>query len=82
MVAARTVTVAQVVDAVRVIAWTTDAQGRRKLAAESLYGRRKTTADLRGTVMPEASADFGEPDDADPRAGRGAPRHGHRHHAP
>ena len=56
VVAARTVSDARVVDAVRDIAWTTDAQGRRKLTPEGLYGRRKMTAYLRRTVMPEASA--------------------------
>jgi len=55
-VAARTVTDAHVVDAVRDIAWTTDGQGRRRLAPEGLYGRRKMTAALRRTAMPEASA--------------------------
>jgi putative transposase len=56
VVAARTVTDAQVLDAVRDVAWTTDAQGRRKLAPEGLYGRRKMTAYLRRGVIPEASA--------------------------
>ncbi len=56
VVAARTVSDARVVDAVRDIAWTTDAQGRRKLNPEGLYGRRKMTACLRRTVMPDASA--------------------------
>jgi putative transposase len=56
VVAARTVSDARVVDAVRDIAWTTDAQGRRKLSPEGLYGRRKMTAYLRRTAMPEASA--------------------------
>jgi putative transposase len=56
VVAARTVTDAQVVDAVRDAAWTTDAHGRRRLAPEGLYGRRKMTAYLRRTMMPEASA--------------------------
>ncbi len=55
-VAARTVTDAQVVDAVRDIAWTTKADGTRKLTPEGLYGRRKMTAYLRRTVMPQASA--------------------------
>jgi len=55
-VAARTMTDAQVVDAVRGIAWTTDQHGRRKLTPEGLYGRRKMTAYLRRTAMPEASA--------------------------
>ncbi len=60
VVAARTVTDAHVVDAVRDIAWTTkvDVDGFlvRKLSPEGLYGRRKMTAYLRRTVMPEASA--------------------------
>lgn len=56
IVAARTMTDAQVVDAVRDIAWITDGQGRRKRSPEGLYGRRKMTAYLRRTVMPEASA--------------------------
>ena len=55
-VAARTMSDAQVVDAVRDVAWTLDPQGRRKLAAEGLYGRRKMTAYLRRTAMPEVSA--------------------------
>ncbi len=56
VVAARTVSDAHVVHAVRNIAWTTDQQGRRKLAPEGLYGRRKMTAYLRRTSMPEVSA--------------------------
>ena len=59
-VAARTVTDAHVVDAVRDIAWTTrvDRHGVavRKLGPEELYGRRKMTAYLRRTAIPEASA--------------------------
>ncbi|AXH97987.1 IS3 family transposase [Ornithinimicrobium avium] len=55
-IAARTVTDAQVVDAVRDIAWTTTPHGRRKLAPEGLYGRRKMTAYVRRTTMPAASA--------------------------
>ena len=45
--AARTISDAQVVDAVRAAAWTTDDQGRRTLTPEGLYGRRKMTAELR-----------------------------------
>jgi len=60
VVAARTVSDAHVVDAVRDIAWKTkvDSDGVlvRKLSPEGLYGRRKMTAYLRRTVMPEASA--------------------------
>jgi len=55
-VAARTMSDARVVDAVRDIAWRTDQHGRRKLTPEGLYGRRKMTAYLRRTAMPEASA--------------------------
>jgi transposase InsO family protein len=54
--AVRTVTDALVVNAVRDIAWTIDHQGRRKLSPEGLYGRRKMTAFLRRTVIPQASA--------------------------
>jgi transposase InsO family protein len=54
-VAARTVSDARVVDAVRTLAWTTDPHGRRKLTPEGLYGRRKMTALLRRTTMPEVS---------------------------
>jgi putative transposase len=65
-VADRTVTDAQVVDAVRDIAWTTkvDSDGVlvRKLSPEGLYGRRKMTAYVRRTSMPEAS--FGAVDRA------------------
>ena len=54
--AARTVSDAQVMNAVRDIAWQVGADGRRKLAPEGLYGRRKMTAALRRTSMPEASS--------------------------
>ena len=58
-VAARTVTDAQVLDAVRDTAWATvvDAAGidKRKLAPEGLYGRRKMTALVRRTTIPGAS---------------------------
>jgi len=60
VVAPRTVSDAQVVDAVRDIAWTTkvDRDGVlvRKLSPEGLYGRRKMTAYLRRTTTPDASA--------------------------
>ena len=55
-VAARTVTDAQVIDAVREVAWATGVDGRRTLTPEGLYGRRKMTAHLRRSAMPEASA--------------------------
>jgi putative transposase len=54
--AARTIGDAQVVDAVRSIAWTSGPDGRRRLTAEGLYGRRKMTAYLRRMSMPEVSA--------------------------
>lgn len=60
--AARTLSDAQVVDAVRDAAWTTDPQGRRRLAPEGLYGRRKMTALIRRTAIPDAS--FGAVDRA------------------
>jgi transposase InsO family protein len=60
VVAVRTVSDAQVVDAVRDIAWTTkiDSDGVlvRRLSPEGLYGRRKMTASVRRAVLPEASA--------------------------
>ena len=55
-VAARTITDAQVIDAVRGLAWTTNAAGKRVLAPEGLYGRRKMTALIRRAALPEASA--------------------------
>jgi putative transposase len=53
--AARTVTDAAVMDAVRDIAWCTDESGRRRLTPEGLYGRDKMTAHLRREKIPEAS---------------------------
>lgn len=53
---------ARVVEAVRDIAWTIDAQGQHKLAPEGLYGRRKMTAYLRRTAISDAS--FGSVDRA------------------
>ncbi|OIQ67193.1 integrase core domain protein [mine drainage metagenome] len=54
-VAARTLSDAVVLDAVRAAAWTTDAHGARRLAPEGLYGRRKMTAHLRRGAVPDAS---------------------------
>jgi transposase InsO family protein len=58
-VAARTITDAHVLDAVRDTAWVdvVDATGRdrRKLTPEGLYGRRKMTALVRRTTIPSAS---------------------------
>lgn len=45
--AARTVSDAEVQDAVRDAAWTLDHTGRRRLTPEGLYGRRKMTALVR-----------------------------------
>jgi putative transposase len=56
-VANRTITDAMVVDMIRGLAWRPDLKsGEPKLAAEGLYGRRKMTALLRRTTMPEVSA--------------------------
>jgi len=43
-----------VVDTIRGLAWSLDLQGRRRLAPEGLYGRRKMTALVRRT-LPDAS---------------------------
>ena len=51
----RTITDAQVIDAVRSAVWTADARGRRKMTPEGLYGRRKMTALLRRTMDPDVS---------------------------
>lgn len=56
VLAARTLTDAQVVHAVRDIAWGTDQHGQRRLTPEGLYGRRKMTAYVRRTVLPDAWA--------------------------
>jgi len=53
--ARRTVSDAQVMDAVRDVAWITDAHGRRRLTPEGLYGRRKMTAYVRRNGHPEVS---------------------------
>lgn len=52
---ARTITDAQVVDAVRTAAWTVDRHGQRRLTPEGLYGRRKMTALLRRTTAMNVS---------------------------
>jgi transposase InsO family protein len=54
--AARTVSDARVVDAVRTVAWTTDVHGRPKMTPEGLYGRRKMAAHLRRTTKLDVSA--------------------------
>ncbi|MFD9337539.1 DDE-type integrase/transposase/recombinase [Streptomyces sp. NPDC060028] len=59
---ARTVSDAQVEDAVRSLAFSTNAVGRRVLAPEGLYGRRKMLALIRRTLLPEAG--FGAVDRA------------------
>lgn len=58
IVAARTVSDAQVQGAIRDVAWATvEIAGRRvrKLTPEGLYGRRKMTALIRRTTIPGAS---------------------------
>lgn len=58
IVAARTITDAQVQDAIRAAAWTiVERNGtmRRVLTPEGLYGRRKMTALIRRTMIPGAS---------------------------
>ena len=55
-VAARTITDAQVIDAVHEVAWSTNAAGQKVLAPEGLYGRRKMTALIRRTAVADASA--------------------------
>ncbi len=58
VVAARTLTDAQVQSAVRDAAWTTtsiNGRPRRVLTPEGLYGRRKMTALIRRTTVPGAS---------------------------
>ena len=54
-IAARTITDAQVMNAVRDVAWRVDHTGRKKLNAEGLYGRRKMTAHLRRLDLPHVS---------------------------
>jgi transposase InsO family protein len=54
--AARTISDAQVVNAIRDIAWTIKPDGRQALTPEGLYGRRKMTAQLRRTTLPTVSA--------------------------
>jgi hypothetical protein len=54
--AARTISDAQAVHAIREIAWTIKPDGRRLLTPEGLYGRCKMTAQLRRTTMPSVSA--------------------------
>ena len=58
LVSTRTVTDAQVVDAIREAAWAVIEVGgreRRVLTPEGLYGRRKMTALIRRTTLPAAS---------------------------
>ncbi|MFH8698795.1 IS3 family transposase [Streptomyces chartreusis] len=59
---ARTMSDAQVEDAVRQLAFTTNRVGHRVLTPEGLYGRRKMLALVRKTVLPEAG--FGAVDRA------------------
>lgn len=61
-VADRTVTDAQVVDRVRDLVWATNLAGKRVMAPEGLYGRRKMLALIRRNGLPQAS--FGAVDRA------------------
>lgn len=54
--APRTVSDAQVLDAVRDIVWRVNDAGIRVMTPEGLYGRRKMTSWVRQTVLPDASA--------------------------
>jgi transposase InsO family protein len=54
--AARTISDAQVVNAIRDTAWTVKPDGRPELTPEGLYGRRKMTAQLRRTTLATVSA--------------------------
>lgn len=58
-VSTRTITDAMVVDVIRDIVWTTvalpDGTVKRKMTPEGLYGRRKMTALVRRTRLPDAS---------------------------
>ncbi len=58
-ISSRMLTDAMVVDAVRDAAWTTeilpDGSSRRRMTPEGLYGRRKMTALIRRTTIPDAS---------------------------
>ena len=58
---ARTVSDARTVEAIRQVAWHADRAGRRQLAPEGLYGRRKMLADLRrsGFEVTSGSVDRG-----------------------
>lgn len=53
--AARTITDAQTVDAVRDVAWRIDHHGRRRMTPEGLYGRVKMRALLDRSAMPGVS---------------------------
>jgi len=53
--AARTVSDAKVVDAVRDVVWRTDDDGGKKMTPEGLYGRVKMRAHLDRTVLPGVS---------------------------
>ncbi len=51
----RTIAQATVVDAIRDACWTVGSDGVRRLTPEGLYGRRKLTAYLRRTSLPDVS---------------------------
>lgn len=53
--AARSITDAQVIDAVRSAVWISESRRRPKMTPEGLYGRRKMTALLHRTMDPDVS---------------------------
>lgn len=55
VVAARTVSDAEVEDAIRTLVWQPDSRGRRKMQPAGLYGRRKMLAAIRRDGLPTAS---------------------------
>ena len=55
VVAARTVSDAEVEDTVRKLVWQPDGQGRRKMQPAGLYGRRKMLAEVRRAGLTTAS---------------------------
>ena len=80
-VAARTLSDALVEDRVRDLAWTIDADGRRRLTPEGLYGRRKMTPLVRRSI-PGCDAGSGRSGHENPWPVRHPPSQGDPHHHP
>lgn len=55
VIAARTVSDAEVEDMIRTLVWQPDSRGRRKMKPAGLYGRRKMLAEVRRAGLPTAS---------------------------